>query len=53
MKPVLAVTILTRKGGAMQLLGTIVTIAVVVAILAAAAWIFVLAPLVVPRRRAR
>ena len=34
----------------MELFWTIVTIGLVVAILAAAAWIFVVAPYVVPRR---
>ena len=35
----------------MDLLFTIVTIAVVVAIVAVAAWVFVVAPYVVPSRR--
>jgi hypothetical protein len=37
----------------MNVLWTVITIVAVVAVLGAAAWVFVIAPLVVPNRRPR
>ena len=50
---VATVTIRRKRGGTMDVFWTVVTIAVVAALVCAVLWVFVIAPFVVPNRRPR